>query len=139
MQMRALVLSKLILIILVLSLAIVIILIVFFLSVIIPVAGTGCCGFANMGVVTHGLCIGAEVVQAVGTDEAKVVEHSLQMIHYHSLILTLFAAPGAEGQATLSLQGLGGMDALEAMIFGDFVNKTIWKKWMSLEKPLPPS
>ena len=44
----------------------------------------------------------------------QVVVCSLQMIHHHSLILTLFAMPGAEGQATSLLQGLGGMDALEA-------------------------
>ena len=61
-----------------------------------------------------GLCIGGEVVQAVGTDKAKVVMCSLQMIHHHSLILTLFATPEAEGQATSSSNGLRGMDTLEA-------------------------
>ena len=43
-----------------------------------------------------------------------MVVHSLQMIHHHSLILTLFAAPGAGGQATSLLESLRGMDALEA-------------------------
>ena len=70
---EVLVLSKLIFIILILSLANVIVLIVIFLSVIIMVTGTSGCGFTNMSMVRHGLCIGDEVVQAVGTDEAKVV------------------------------------------------------------------
>ena len=106
MQSRALVLYKLVFIILILSLAIAIILIVIFLSVIIIVAGISGCGFANMGMVMHGLCIGGEVVQAVHTDKAKVIVHSLQVIHHHYLILTLFAAPGAEVEATSSSQGL---------------------------------
>ena len=79
-----------------------------------------------MGMAAHGLCIGGEVVKAVATDKAKEVVYSLQVIHHHSLILTLFAAPGAEGQATSSSQGLGGMDALEM----------IQKKWMSFGEAL---
>ena len=67
-----------------------------------------------MGMAMYGLCIGGEIVQAACTDEAKVIVCSLQMIHHHSRILTLFATPGAEGQATSSLQDLEGMDALEA-------------------------
>ena len=67
-----------------------------------------------MGMAMHSFCIGDEGVQGVGTDEAKVVVHSLQMIHHHSLMMTLFATTGVEGQATSSLQGLRGMDALEA-------------------------
>ena len=70
--------------------------------------------FCNMDMVMHGLYIGGEVTQAAGTDEAKVVVHGPQVIHHHSLILTLFATPGAEGQATSSSQGLYGMNALEA-------------------------
>ena len=114
MQLRVSVLSKLIFFILILSLTIVIILIVVFLSIIIIIASASSCGFPNMGMAMHGLCIGGEVVQAVGTDEAKVVVHSSQVIHHHSLILALFVVPGTEGQATSSLYGLGGMDALEA-------------------------
>ena len=114
MQLRALVLSKLIFIILILSLTTVIILIVFFLSVIIIIAGASSCGFANMGMMTHGLCSSGEVVQAAGTDEAKVVVCGSQVIHHCSLIPTIFAALGAECQVTSSLQGLRGMDALEA-------------------------
>ena len=56
-----------------------------------------------MGMAMHGLCTGGEVDQAGGTDEAKVVVHSVQMIHHHSLILPLFATPGAESQATPAL------------------------------------
>ena len=89
-----------------------------------------------MGMVAHGLCISGEVVQAVGTDEAKVVVHGPQVIHLCSLILTLFATPGVEGQATSSLQGLGGMDLLWPKLFGDSVDKIIWKKWMSFGKAL---
>ena len=48
----------------------------------------------------HGLYTGGEVVQAVSADKAKVVVHSLQMIHHCSLILILFAIQGTEGQAT---------------------------------------
>ena len=53
-----------------------------------------------MGMATHGFCIGGEVAEAAATDEAKVVVHGPQVIHHHSLILTIFATPGAEGQAT---------------------------------------
>ena len=61
---------------------------------------TGSHRFADMGMVMHGLCTGDEVGQATGTDEAKVVVCSLEVIHYCSFILTLFAALGAESQAT---------------------------------------
>ena len=98
----------------ILSLTIVIVLIVFFLYVVIIVTGSSSCGFANMGMVMHGLCIGSEEAQAAGTDKAKVVVHGWQVIHHCSLILTLFATPGVEGQATSSSQGLGGMDGIEA-------------------------
>ena len=67
-----------------------------------------------MGMAMHGLCIGGEVIQTMGTDEANVVVCSLQMVHQCSLILTLFAGPRVEGQATSLLQGLRGIDALEA-------------------------
>ena len=66
-----------------------------------------------MGMATHGLCIGGDIVHAAGVDEDKVVLCCLQVIHHCSLILTLFAAPRAVGQATSSSQGLCGMDALE--------------------------
>ena len=114
MQLRALVLFKLKLIVLILPLTIIIFLIVFILSVIVIIAGTSGCGFATMGMTKHAICIGDEVVQAVGADKAKVVVYSLQVIHHFSLILTLFSTPGAEGQVTSSSQGLRGMDALEA-------------------------
>ena len=45
-------------------------------------------GFADMGVVMHGLCTGGEVVQAAGTDEAKLVVCSLQMVNHCSLCHT---------------------------------------------------
>ena len=72
-------------------------------------------GFANVGVVIHGLCSSGEVVQAVGTDKARVVMHSSQTVNHCSLILTLFAAPAAEGQATSSSESLDRMDDLQQL------------------------
>ena len=96
---------------LIIFITIVIILLVFFFPVIIVASG---CGFANIGMAMHGLCTGGEAIQAAGTDEAKLVVDSLQMIHQHSLILTLFATPGAEGQATSSSQGLSSLGIIQA-------------------------
>ena len=109
-------------------LTVIFILIIFFLSVIIIIASASSHGFATMGMAAHSLCIGGEVVQAVGTNKAKVVVHGSQVIHHHSLILTLFATPGAEGQVASSLQGLSGMDAIEA--------HDLWRLhgWDNLEK-----
>ena len=89
-------------------LTVIIIFIVFFFFVIIIITGAIGCGFATMDMTMHGLHIGAEVAQAAGADKAKLVVHDSQVIHHYSLILTLFAAPGAEDQATSSLQGLYG-------------------------------
>ena len=72
-----------------------------------------------MSVVTHGLCIGGEVVQAVGTDKAKVVVHSLQMVNHHSLILTLFAAPEQKDRPSGCHRALVEWMPLEPMIFSD--------------------
>ena len=55
-----------------------------------------------MGMAMHGLHIGGEVVQAAGKDEAKVVVYSFQVIHHHSLILALSAAPGVESHLIIT-------------------------------------
>ena len=91
-------------------------------SVIIIVTSASGCGFANMAMAMHGLCISGEIVQPAGTDNAKMVVGSPQVIHHCSFILTLFAAPGVESQATSSSQGLRGMDALEA----HYLWPTLW-------------
>ena len=67
-----------------------------------------------MGMGKHGLCIDGKVVQVAGIDEAKVVVHGPQVIHHCSLILTLFAVTGAEGQAASLSQVLCRIDVLEA-------------------------
>ena len=70
-----------------------------------------------MGMTLHSICTGSKVVQAMGTDKAQVVMHSLQMVYHHPLILPLLATPKAEGQATLPSQGLRGMNPLQAHYF----------------------
>ena len=70
-----------------------------------------------MGMSMHGICAGNKVVHAMGADEAQVVVCCLQVVYQHPFILALLATPGAEGQATSSLQGLEGMDSLEAYDF----------------------
>ena len=55
----------------------------------------------------HGICTHGEVIKTQGENEAQVIVHGSQMIHYCSLILALLPAPRAEGQATPPLEDLG--------------------------------
>ena len=48
--------------------------------------------------------------------------HDLQVIDNSTLILPLFATPGAECQTTMMAEGIRGMDILEAHYFG-------WLQW----------
>ena len=85
--------------------AIIIVLTVHFLHAIVIIAS--CCGFTELGMLTHGICTWGKVVQTVGTNEAQVVMDSPQMLYHGPLILTGLPTPRAESYATLSLEGLG--------------------------------
>ena len=63
---------------------------------------------------------GHEIVKEVGTNEAQVIVHSLQVIYHHPFILAFFPTPQAEGQSAPLIQGLGGMDPLQAHDFRQF-------------------
>ena len=63
--------------------------------------------------------------------------HGTQVIPHCSLILTLFATSGAEGQAASSTQSLCGMDYLEAHdLLCNSMGKRIQKRWMSFVEAL---
>ena len=65
-----------------------------------------------------------------------MVVHGLQVIHHCPLILTLFAAAGAEGQAASLSQDLHEMDALEAHDHWQFHGGDDPKKCMSFREVL---
>ena len=66
-----------------------------FLPVIVLIAG--CHGFAELGMLMHGIFTCGEIVQTVGTNEAQVVMHSLQMVYHNPFVLTFLPLPRAEG------------------------------------------
>ena len=76
----------------------------------------------------HGLSIGGEVVQAAGADKAKVVVCGPQVIHHHSLILTLFATPGQKVRLPHHSRASVERMPLRPMIFGDSMGEMIQKK-----------
>ena len=66
-----------------------------FLPVIIIM--TSCCGPAELSVLMHGICGGHEIVETVGTNEAQVIMHHLQLVYHCPFILAFFPTPWASG------------------------------------------
>ena len=96
---------------LVILITVVVILVVLSFPVIVIIAASS--GLADVGVSMHDICTGSKVFHTMGIHEVQVVMCHLQVAYHCSFILPLLAAPGAEGQAASSLQGLGGMDLLQ--------------------------
>ena len=94
---------------------VVIILIVLFFPVTIIIAAGS--GLADVGMSAHGVCAGSKIVHAMDAHKDQVVMHSPPVVYHHPFILPLLATPGAEQQATSSLQGLWGMNPLQAYDF----------------------
>ena len=63
------------------------------------IAVTSCHWLTYQSVSPHGVPAHGEKVEALGTYEAQVVVHSLQVINCHPLILAFFPAPWAEGNS----------------------------------------
>ena len=78
---------------------------------------TSCHGLAEPSVPLHGICAHCEIVEAVDANKAQVVVHGPQVIYHCPLILAFFPTPQTECYATLPLQGLGWVDALQAHYF----------------------
>ena len=58
--------------------------------------------------------------------------HDLQVTDDSTLILPLFATPGAECQTAMMVEGIRGMDILEAIISGNSRGDMSLKTWMCL-------
>ena len=113
---------------------IIIAILVMFLVLVILFCLKTCWVLAALAMMKHGIWTSHEKVEASITYRSQLVMPDSQVIDNSTLILPLFATPGAECQTAMMVEGIRGIDILEAHYFGWLQGQYKLKKLMHLCK-----